>query len=73
MRGNLQNAVNQEVAYHKVTDQVVRALPYGNVNNRDTNWNLQNAVNQEVAYHKVTDQVVRALPYGNVNNRDTNW
>ena len=26
MRGNLQNAVNQEVAYHKVTDQVARAL-----------------------------------------------
>ena len=35
MRGNLQNAVNQEVAYHKVTDQVARALPYGNVNNQD--------------------------------------
>ena len=29
MRGNLQNAVNQEVAYHKVPEQVARALPYG--------------------------------------------
>ena len=42
MRGNLQNVVNQEVAYHKVTDQVARALPYGNVNNQDgahqTEW-----------------------------------
>ena len=36
MRVNLQNAVNQDVAYHKVTDQVASALPYGNVNNQDS-------------------------------------